>query len=395
MMKNAGKVVLLTLLSLTFFTVSCHVTDADPDPDNGNGGNGNGDDNEVVTGPSGPPAALVLTGVTHDAINIRETGGTVNSAFTFEVQDAAGRPISGQSATVLFEIVAGPDGGESITPTSVTTNAQGRATSNIQSGSEAGVVMIEASIEGDDSNGTIRSKPIAIAIHGGFPDEDHFRIAAQQLNFEGWGIVECRNPITAIVGDRFGNPVKQGTPVWFETSGTGGVIQGSGQGHTNVDGIVRVDLLSGKNPPDPSSPYATITAWTRDIDGNDISATIPILFSGPPAASEIQVTPQNFTLAANGSRTYTLTVADLNGFPLPIGTSITVELDNEILTLGGQTEISVPNALFPGPGVTEFSFSVRDLDEDNFDTQSYSLTIHVDTPGCAGFQSSLSKSFQD
>jgi hypothetical protein len=331
------------------------------------------DDDDEVSGEAGGAAALILTNITDQAINIRETGGIVNSAFTFVAQDSAGRSVdAGQ--TVFFEIVAGPNGGEELTPSSVQTDASGSVTSNLLSGYGAGVVKIEARIERPDVGLTIRSKPITIAIHGGFPDLDHFSIAIQTFNFEGWAINGIRNPVTVIVGDKFSNPVKPETPVYFGTEG--GIIQGSG--FTDADGQATVDLISGD--PRPAGGYGIITAVTYDEDDNEISKQIPVLFSGPPSSDNISISPGVFNVPAGQGQIYSLTVTDINGNPLPSGTSVTVEMENDVLTLAGDYDITIPNSLDPGVGITEFLFSVRDNDDDNEDTQSYDITVVIQTP---------------
>ncbi|MEX1062697.1 MAG: carboxypeptidase regulatory-like domain-containing protein [Balneolaceae bacterium] len=353
----------------------------------GNGdGNGDGDGNGGGGGESGGAAALIVSGISEQAINIQETGGIVHSAVTFVVQDSSGRNItSGQSETVHFEIVSGPGGGEALTPESAETDGQGQVVMNLTSGYTAGVVKVQAVVEREDEGLTIQSKPITIAIHGGYPDQDHFSIAIETYNFEGFSVNGNRTSVSVIVGDKFSNPVKPGTPVYFST--TGGVIQGSGM--TDQDGQITVDLISGN--PRPADGYAEITAVTYDEDDNEVSDAIPVLFSGPPSADKITVTPEDFHLPQGTGKTYALTVTDINDNPLPSGTTVTVELESEILTLAGDTDITIPNTLSPGTGVTDFTFSVRDLDEENTDDQDYDITVSVNT--AAGF--SASRTFSD
>jgi len=345
---------------------------------NGNGdenGNGNGNGNGVG-GTSGGAASIILTGVTNTSINIAESGGIVHSAFNFQVQDSSGRALSNEMAVdIHFRITSGPNGGESLTPEMVRTNSNGQATSNLFSGNTAGVVKIEAEITRSDVNLTIRSKPILIAIHGGFPDINYFSIAANTYNFEGFDINGNRNPITVIVGDKFSNPVKPGTPVYFST--TGGIVQGSGL--TDDDGVITVDLISGD--PRPTDGYLVVTATTNDEDDNEISREIAVLFSASPSPNKIEIVPGVFNVSAGGGQTYTLTVTDRNDNPLPAGTSITVELENDVLTLSGDYSITVPNTLLPGPGVTQFTFSVRDNDDNNTTDQVFDITVKVATPG--------------
>ena len=346
------------------------------------GSNGGGDDDgEGVGGESGGAAAIILTGITEEAINIAETGGIVNSAFTFEVQDSAGRTIDlSKAVDVNFTIVAGPGGGESLNPEVVRTNSNGNATSNLFSGNAAGTVKIQAQVVRDDVGLTIQSKPIVIAIHGGFPDFDHFSLAPEKYNFEGYSINNVRNPISVIVGDKFSNPVKPGTPVYFKT--TGGVIQGSGA--TNDDGEVTVDLISGDpRPSDDISGsggrpgYATVTAITQDENDNDIEKSLNIVFS--TSGASISASPTSFDLDPNGGASFDYTVTDLNGNPMAAGTEISISA-GEGIEITGDTDITLGNHLFPGSGATDFSFSIRDTDEESNDPADLTIKITVTTP---------------
>jgi len=340
------------------------------------GGVTGGDDQ--VGGESGGAASISLVSVSNEAINIEETGGVVNSAFTFAVQDSAGRNIDLDKAVdVVFEIISGPEGA-TITPEVVRTNTQGSATSNLFSGNTAGPVKIEARVVRSDIGLTIRSKPVIIAIHGGFPDLEHFSIAIDQFNFEGFSFNGLRNVVTVIVGDKFSNPVKPGTPVSFRS--TGGVIQGSGE--TDGDGIVTVDLISGD--PRPTHPqfglgYGTVTATTVDENDQPISRDITVLFSAAPSNSNITISPSTFDIPPNGSQAFSMTVTDQNGNPLPAGTSITVTA-SEGLVVNGDSDVAVPNTLFGGPGVTEFSFSVVDDDDESDAQQDGNVSVVVETP---------------
>ena len=347
----------------------------------GDTGGGDGDGQGGVGGESGGAAAIILSGITEESINIEESGGIVNSAFTFEVQDSAGRTIDlSKAVDVNFSIVAGPDGGESLTPEVVRTNSNGTATSNLFSGNAAGTVKIQAQVVRDDVGLTIQSKPIVIAIHGGFPDFDHFSLAPEKYNFEGYSINNVRNPISVIVGDKFSNPVKPGTPVYFKT--TGGVIQGSGA--TNDDGEVTVDLISGDPRPTDAITgsggrpgYATVTAMTQDENDNDIEKSLNIVFS--TSGASISANPTTFDLAPNGGASFSYTVTDLNGNPMAAGTEISVS-GGEGIEVTGDTDFTLGNHLFPGPGATEFSFSIRDTDEETNDPADLTLKITVTSP---------------
>lgn len=349
-------------------------------PENNDGSDGGG---TGVSGPSAGAAAIILNEITEETINIAETGGIVNTSFTFQVQDSAGRALDlNNTEEVTFSILSGPNGGEGITPLTANTNANGTVTSNLYSGNIAGVVQIQAEIVRDDIGLTIRSKPVAITIHGGFPDFDHFSIAANAYNFEGWSINGNRNELTVILGDQFGNPVKPGTAVYFST--TGGIIQGSGQGNTDSDGEVTVDLISGDPRPNDNIPgsggrpgYATVTAKTINGNSQEIEKNVVVLFTSSQAM--ISANPTTFDLQPNGGTSFTYTVTDINGNPMPAGTDISVE-GGEDIEVTGATDFTLGNNLFPGPGSTEFSFSIRDTDEESNDPADLTIKITVTSP---------------
>ncbi len=351
------------------------------DDDGGGGGN---EDDEGVGGESGGAHRIELTNLTNSSINIAETGGVTNAAFTFVVRDSAGRAINLNNAVdVEFSIVENPDGVDAtITPEVVQTNADGTATSNISSGNIAGVVKLQAIINREDIGVTIRSKPVAIAIHGGFPYEERFSISAETFNFEGFSRDGVRNSITVVVGDQYSNPVKPGTAVYFES--TAGIIQGSGTEHTDEDGFVTVDLISGgdrnllNNHPTLGFGYARVTAHTYNEADEEISKSVDILFSGPPSYPNINLNPSTFDIGPNGSENFTLTATDINDNPLPAGSTITIQTAEGLEA--NPAELEVPNALTAGPGVTVFEFSVADTDDESSDVQDTQITIKIETP---------------
>lgn len=339
-----------------------------------------GEDDTVGGEPAGA-AAIVLTSNPVQAINIAETGDVVSSPFTFQVQDSAGRPLNAQRAVdVQFSLISSPGGGEEVVPATVTTNAQGNATATLFSGNTAGAVKLQALIERPELGLDIRSTPVLVAIHGGFPDNDHFSISVDRFNFEGFSINNLRNTITAIVGDKFSNPVKPGTVVSFET--TGGIIQGSGQ--TDADGVVEVDLISGDPRPDDNITgsggrpgYATVTATTVDENDNRISKNVNIVFSTSNA--QISASPTTFDLSPNGGASFSYTVTDGNGNPMAAGTQISIQAGQGI-ELSGDANFTLGNNLFPGPGSTDFRFSIRDTDDESNEAADLTIQITVTSP---------------
>jgi hypothetical protein len=343
---------------------------------------GDGEEEEgQVKGEAESAAAIVLTSTPLQAINIKETGDVVSSPFSFQVQDSAGRPLdASKSVDVQFELINSPGGMEEIVPKTVSTDAGGQVTTTLFSGNRAGAVKLQATVERPEDGLIIKSSPVLVAIHGGFPDAKHFSIGMDRFNFEGGSINNLRNTVTVVVGDKFSNPVKPGTVVYFET--TGGIIQGSSP--TDEDGIAEVDLISGNPRPtdniqgsDGRRGYSTVTARTVDENDDSISEEAFVVFS--TSAARISASPSTFDLQPDGGASFSYTIEDLNGNPMATGTQISIDA-GEGISLSGNTNFTLGNNIFPGPGSTDFNFSIKDTDDESNAEADLTLEITVTTP---------------
>ncbi|SMO37220.1 carboxypeptidase regulatory-like domain-containing protein [Gracilimonas mengyeensis] len=345
------------------------------------GGDGDDDDDDSVTGESQGAARLELINVSEESINVRGTGGVENSTFTFAVLDSAGRPINlDNSVEVQFNMIKSPGGGETILPATVETNAQGRVVGNLASGDSSGVVRLEALIERPEVGLIIRSTPILIAIQSGFPAPDRFFIAPENYNVEGFGIVPGEGSttydyaVTASVGDKHGNPVKEGTAVDFRTE-SAGIIEGSAL--TDENGRATVLLRPDGSTP-TSSPrgigFFKVFAKTVDENNDYVRQELEMLFTTRNAS--ISVSPQTVEIPANGSQRFSFTVTDLNGNPMAAGTEISVDIP-EGLEASGDVGFTLSDHLTPGPGSTEFGFTVSDTDDEDSEVVGTTITIRV------------------
>ncbi len=347
---------------------------------------------------SGTPSNILLRGVTNETIGVIESGSDEVSRITFQVADSAGSPVTlNDQALVRFSLGQQPGGGEFIAPSEAATDNSGSVTVNLSSGTRAGVVQIIAEadiIEPDGSQRTIRSKPVAVTIHGGLPDQTHFTVGPSKFNFPGLIAFGIKDPIGVIVGDKWSNPVRPGTAVYFNT--THGVIEGSIQ--TNAEGAGSADLISGNPfpvPPD-SRGIAIVHAETAgNIDPDDngqqrVTTFFPVLFSG---FIVIGVDPPSARL----NQTYTLTVTDVLGNPLAPGTIIRVLAEGTKVKAVGNTEVELDDTGFivldnlglpssyravTGVGITQFTFrTVEDLRIDEGGTPTLeAITIRVSGP---------------
>lgn len=302
---------------------------------------------------SGSPASVYLLSQSVPSIGVRGGGASEVVKLVFQVVDSANVPISITNAAVVkFKFGARPNGGEFLYPELSLTDSSGQAIVYITAGTKAGIV--QASIEVTSAGKTVTTMPVSVAIHGGLPSEGHFGLATQYLNFAGYNIYGLKNSISAYLGDKYGNPVRPGTSVYFTT--TGGIIVGSEK--TSSDGIASVSLISAA--PQPVHPsrgagFATITATTADENQNSISKTIDVLFSG---ITLLTVKPTSVDIPNGGSQSFEYEVKDQNDNPLAPGTTVSVSVEGENVKAAGATSFQMPDT--QSKGYTKFRFVVYD-----------------------------------
>ena len=350
------------------------------DTDNGDD-DGDGEDDQVG-GEAGGPANLELINLSQSSISVRETGGDVNATFTFEVTDSAGRVVD-SPVDVNFQILSGPNGGERITPQTATTGVgspEGTVKSNLAAGDSSGTVRIEAVIERPDYGITIRSSPVLISIASGFPVLENFYVAPRVNNFDAYGKLaeNHTNSIAVSVGDIKGNPVQEGTAVYFE-SDYGGLVNGPAT--TNENGYAAVNLSANGSMPSghPDGPgFIDVTAETVDKDNNRITKTTTLLLTTPRAV--IDINPTTLNISNGGSQTFDVTITDVNGYPMAADTRIEVSTGQGLEASGDIVDLELGDYFNPGPGTTEFQVTVSDSDPDEVVSTEGSFTIKVTSP---------------
>lgn len=325
---------------------------------------------------TGPAASIILASQSAVTVGVHESGAVETAKFIFEVQDSTGTPIQlAQAVEVEFSLGARPGGGEFLYPKKATTTNNGQVAVYLTSGTRAGVVQIIAQIRQEDD--VIRSQPVALSIHGGMPDLAHFSLAADKLNFPGYNIFGLQNTITAYVGDKYANPVKPGTAIYFTT--TGGIIGGSA--NTNESAQASVVLLSAEPRPNHATlgpGFATITATTVDENQNMIAANALVLFSGLP---QVSISPTSFNIPNAGAQTFDYSVADQHGNPLAGGTSVTITVAGDNLETAGAISKLIPDT--QSRAWTQFSFTVQDAAPDSIQTVPVSILVSTSGPNGA------------
>ncbi len=324
------------------------------------------------TGLSGGAASINLYSQSASFIGVKESGSLESAEIVFEVRDSSGLLIDLDHAVDLtFSFGATPGGGEYLYPGTVKTNALGKAAVTLNTGTIAGVVQViaQANIDGR----TIRSKPILISIHGGFPTDDLFYVACEKLNYPFLGIIGESIDFTAYAGDKYNNPVRPGTAVYFTANY--GIIGGSNL--TSDAGTATVQLLTEPWPNDPvyGQGFFRVTASTADENLNTISTETVRLLSGPPI---LNVNPTSFNLDNGGSQSFTYTIMDVNGNPMSEGQTIAVTIESENIDIAGATEVKFPDT--QSRSMTTFSFTVFDTKPDTVMVENVKIEISTTGP---------------
>ncbi len=325
--------------------------------------------------PPGDAASVALSSVQRASIGVQGTGQDQSSELVFEIRDATGQPVNQDHAvTVQFEFLAQPGGGEYLSPVSVSTDANGIARTSLNSGTISGVAKVRAKIAG--SSPVISSDVASVAIHGGPPDPAHFSLAAAQANIAGRVYFGLDDDITAFVYDMYGNPVPEGTIVYFSTD-RGGV---TGSSVTNSIGQAQATLYSAAPVPScADSGYAYVEARTIDADNDVITTSARVLFSGQTV---LDATPQSYTVPNGGAQTITFYVGDDCGNPLVQNSTITITISGSG-SLVGSVFVVMPDT--QSPGATLFTVSVYDADPlDTAAPTSSFVTLTVDSPNGSG-----------
>lgn len=317
-----------------------------------------------VGGGSGVAQTIAFLGATPRQISVYGVGGLETSILGFEVRDSLGLAIDAAHAVSMsFQIVGGSNGGEYISPLSVTTNAIGQAYTTFNSGIRSGVFQVVATVA-LAGRPPITSNPVRLIITAGFPDQAHFTIGIERHNFPTLGIVGKRNTVGILVGDRYTNPVQPNTAVYFRS--TAGVVQSSV--FTDANGQGSVDLISGN--PEPPTGYHYVVARTVGEGGVTVTDSTLVLWSGGSIISNVN--PTTFNIPDSGSLGFTFTVSDLSGHPLCAGTVISVQATvppppdpnadvNQVqLAFGRNGSLTLTDIILPGLGATDFSFRLSD-----------------------------------
>jgi len=268
---------------------------------------------------------IAYVGPSKVGLSVYGVGGLESAIVTFEARDSLGFPITiNRSDTITYSITGTPiAGGAYITPTSAMTNASGRAATVVQSGTVSGTIQLTASLRRDLDGVTVRSTPVKIIVYGGLPDQAHFALGANPFNVAGYYKIGETSVITALVGDKYGNPVAPGTAVYFGNPQEGVIT--AADGYTVPNGFATATLYTGANH--TPNGLGLIYAQTIGENGVTVKDSTMVLFSGVAAIDSVRTLSGGALVVDDLTQeTVIFRVYDDHYNPLARGTTVTTEI---------------------------------------------------------------------
>ncbi|MFO1293761.1 MAG: hypothetical protein U1F07_11920 [Rubrivivax sp.] len=215
------------------------------------------------------------------SIYLKGSGFVENSTVIFQVADANGNGVRGQSVNLSPSTVAGGLQLEGISdiaqfPITRVSDANGNVIVRVNSGTvPTPVRVVAATTVGGVAISTV-SSTLAVAV--GLPSELNFSLAQKTINIEGYNLDGTKNSYTVIASDRLGNPVPDGTAINFVT--TGGQVQSIVQ-TASAGGLSQATAAFQSSQPRPSDGRVTVLAYAigeksfLDTNGNNVYDALP------------------------------------------------------------------------------------------------------------------------
>ncbi len=300
-------------------------------------------------------------GVDRSFIQVKGTGGNEVCEITATGLDIFNNPVP-QGLEISFRILQGPAGGESLEdsgygPITKLTDSGGQAKVHLHSGTLSGTVQIEAFSDG------VYSQATQVTICSGPPYV--ISLSADPLNIRGWDIDDVPSNVLAIVSDRFGNPVPDGTAVYFSTEE--GQVETKNSVTTN--GKTEVTYISSTDPWDDGIAWVVGSTRTTDPQTRTIKDSVGIIVSGPPVTINFIGYPPSLEADGKDKGKIFVEVLDVNGHYVVGGTEVKFETTQGTISGSATTEDGVHAS------IAEAEITSEILDKD------YSLTTPDDGIG--------------
>ncbi|MCC6630053.1 MAG: Ig-like domain-containing protein, partial [Chloroflexi bacterium] len=161
--------------------------------------------------------SIIFVSATPTNIALEGTGDASrpeSSTVVFRVVDSTGGPVSGAAVSFALNTQVG---GISLTPATATSGANGQVQTVVSAGTVATSVKVTATVTSVTPNISTQSSQLTVTT--GIPTDASFSLAVGCFNIEGWNVDGVTTDVTARLGDRFQNPVPDGTAVTFTAEG--------------------------------------------------------------------------------------------------------------------------------------------------------------------------------
>ena len=162
---------------------------------------------------TGVVSHIVFTSADAAIIGINNYGLASTSTLTFTLVDDSGATVSGAAVTFSLNTTVG---GITLSQATSTSDSSGLVTTTVSAGSVPTPVVVTAALTSDP---TIYGQSNQLVIATGMPDQDHFSLSASTHNPEAWETDGVTVDLTVHASDHSGNPVPDGTTVYFQTEG--------------------------------------------------------------------------------------------------------------------------------------------------------------------------------
>lgn len=357
----------------------------------------------VVISP--PVNSIAFISASPTSISLKGTGGagrTETSVVSFIIRDIAGQPLAGQTVDFTLDTSVG---GISLIPASAVSDASGSVKTIVNAGVISTPVRVAATVRG--TNISVKSDQLTVST--GLPHQDGLSVAFSSPNPEALNYDDVIVTVSAMLSDHFGNPVPDGTSVYF--TAFGGSIEPAG---ATKNGIATVNWRSQN--PRPTDGIAKILAYAigeesfTDLNGNGLAdpgefTDIPETFLSKSGKSTRDPASDPF-IDFNGDGIYNVGDGRFNGIfqgTSSIGSPRTINVfSNSSITMSGSDAFIT--ALDPldltgtglkifGPGnSTRVTISIMDLNrnimpENTTTAFSFSGTCLAANPASANFRS--------
>ena len=210
----------------------------------------------TVTVAAATVGSISYVSATPTNIALKGTGSASRpelSTVVYKVLDNANGPVQGLTVNFTLDTTLG---GITLTATSAVSDSQGLVQTQVSSGTVATSVKVTATVVGVTP--TISTQSSQLTITTGIPTAASFSLAVGCFNIEGWDLDGITTPVTARLGDRFQNPVPDGTAVTFTAEGGNILSQCSTTTNTIEGGVCAVTYRSSN--PRPSNGRVTLLA---------------------------------------------------------------------------------------------------------------------------------------